>query len=166
MFDLLDRYTKCPFNATCNNLIPKVIVCAGRAIPKHRGLLFRNCRHCNGFEWVSPAEHVAAASLQPPKSFSESKSHRVHTHVGTSDHPNEHDFDPDDRISSESELDIETRALLYLLCPDDFPASYEPILDDSQLAQLIHQMPENNESFLDLLRAAGPSPVKSVTSSI
>jgi hypothetical protein len=90
-----------------------------------------------------------------------SKSYRVHTHVGTSDHPN---FDPDDTISSESELDTETRALLYLLCPDDFPANYEPVLDDSQLAQLIHQMPENNESFLDLLRAAGPSPVKSVTS--
>ena len=70
--------------------------------------------------------------LQPPKSFS--KLHRVHTHgprrdlVGTSDHLNEHDFDP-----------------------DDFPASYKPMLDDSQLAQLIHQMPaENNEGFLDL----------------
>ena len=39
------------------------------------------------------------------------------------------------------------------------------MLDDSQLAQLIHQMPENNGSFLNLLQAAGPSPIKSVTSS-
>jgi hypothetical protein len=37
------------------------------------------------------------------------------------------------------------------------------MVDDGQLAQLIHQMPENNESFLDLLRDAGPSPAKSVT---
>ena len=37
---LLDQYMKCPFNATCDNLIPKVIVCAGRSIPGHRGLLF------------------------------------------------------------------------------------------------------------------------------
>lgn len=88
--------------------------------------------------------------------------HRLHsTHVGTSDHSNEHDFDPDDRIISESELDDETRALLYSLCPDDFPASYKPMVDDGQLAQLIHRMPENDESFLDLLRDAGPSPVKS-----
>ena len=87
----------------------------------------------------------------------------LHTHVGTSDHSNERDFDPDDRISSESELDNETRALLYSLCPDDFPASYKPMVDDGQLAQLIHRMPENDESFLDLLRDAGPSPVKSVS---
>ena len=91
--------------------------------------------------------------------------HDVHTHVRTSEHPNEHNFDLDDRISFESELDTETRALLYLLYPDDFPASYEPMLDDSQLAQLIHQMPGNNKSFLDLLQAASLSPIKSITSS-
>jgi len=50
------------------------------------------------------------------------------------------------------------------MCPNDFPVSDEPILEDSQLAVLIHQMPENNESFLTLLRDAGPSPVKSVAS--
>jgi hypothetical protein len=36
-----NTYIKCPFNATCDNLIPKVIVCAGRSIAEHRGLLFR-----------------------------------------------------------------------------------------------------------------------------
>jgi hypothetical protein len=39
---LLDRYMKkCPFNATCGNLITKIIVCAGKSIPEHRGQLFR-----------------------------------------------------------------------------------------------------------------------------
>jgi hypothetical protein len=77
------------------------------------------------------------------------------------DHSHEHDFDSDDRINSESELDDETRALLYSLFPDDFPVSYRPILEDSRLAMLLHQMPENTESFTALLRDAGPSPVKS-----
>jgi hypothetical protein len=123
------------------------------------------CRSCNVFEWVSPAERVAAACLREPKSLSES--HLVHTtNVRTSNHSNEHNFDLDDRIISESELDMETRALLYSLWPDDFPASYSPMLEDSHLAMLIHQAPENNESFLALLRDAGPSPVKSAAHSV
>lgn len=39
------------------------------------------------------------------------------------------------------------------------------MLEDSQLAMLIHQMPENTESFIALLRDAGPSPVKSAAPS-
>jgi hypothetical protein len=63
----------------------------------------------------SPAECIAACCLlTTPKSIS--KLHHVHTHIRTSEPPNEHNFDPDDKISSESELDTET-PLLYLLCP-------------------------------------------------
>jgi len=88
--------------------------------------------------------------------ISMSDSHYVNTHVATtSNHSNERNFNPDDRIGSESELDTETRALLYSLRSDDLPASYNPILEDS-----------HNESFLALLRDAGPSPVKSVAGSV
>ena len=97
----------------------------------------------------------------------------THASVGTGNHSNEHDFDLDDRISSESELDTETRTLLYSLCSeseslaDDFPMSYNPMLEDtSHLAMHLHQTPEDDESFLALLRDACPSPVKSVSGSV
>ncbi|KIM39506.1 hypothetical protein M413DRAFT_12103 [Hebeloma cylindrosporum] len=122
-------------------MIPKVVVCAGRSIPEHKGLLFRACRPCNGFQWVSPVEHITAARVRRQDNLFQ----HVPTIIGATGHSHEHDFDPDDRINSEN----------------DFPASYRPVLEDSRLAMLIHQMPENTESFTSLLRDAGPSPVKS-----
>ena len=40
----MEKYTACPFTLGCDNLIPKVVVCAGRSIPEHKGLLFRAVR--------------------------------------------------------------------------------------------------------------------------
>ncbi|KAF8150035.1 hypothetical protein B0H34DRAFT_678955 [Crassisporium funariophilum] len=38
---MLTKYMKCPFTALCTNMIPKVLVCAGRTIPAHKVLFSR-----------------------------------------------------------------------------------------------------------------------------
>ncbi|KDR71667.1 hypothetical protein GALMADRAFT_213582 [Galerina marginata CBS 339.88] len=164
------RYIACPFTPGCQNRIPKVLVCAGRSIPAHKGLLFRSCRPCNGFEWLSPSAAVEDARMRHLQQSSIHNVYSAFSDPSTVNLNKDYALDPiesEDTIVSENELDIETLACLHALYPDDYPRPFGNPVNDGDLALLLSEMPENfdipiqddnlfpSESLADLYQPVG-----------